>query len=175
MGGNEEPAVWPIIALVILLPLVIAGGVIGLVALLLGKARPADFQSRPSAASLGVEEALPQHVAHFVREEIRALEGWPEAWRTIYRGAVAPVGLVGVRAGSIRQAVRVLQRVRHGDDQIGLGTGAALASSLIGDHSFLVQKRDEHHLTGWTNGPWAFVAVSADRDTLRAFVEQFPY
>jgi hypothetical protein len=166
---------WLIIALVALLPLVIVGLVIGLVILAVSKARPADFQSRPPTASLGVEEVLPQRVAHFAREEVLALAGWPEAWRASYLGGRHPVELVGVRAGSIRQAVRVLQRVRHGDDQIGLGTRAALVSSLIGDHSFLIQKRHERHLTGWTNGPWAFVAISTDRDTLRAFVEQYPY
>jgi hypothetical protein len=165
----------PTIILIIGLPLVITGVVIGLVVLLLGKARPADFGSRPSAASLSVEDALPPQVDTFGREEMLALEEWPEAWRASYLGGRDPVELVGVRAGSIRGAVRALQRVRHGDELIGLGTRAALASSLIGDHSFLIQKRRERHLIGWTNGPWAFLATSTDRDTLRAFVEQFPY
>jgi hypothetical protein len=165
-------ALWLII---ILLPLAIAGAVIGLVTVLLGKARPADFQSRPPAASLSVDEALPPHVNDFGREDTLAVGGWPEAWQTTYLGGRGPVEMVGVRAGSIRQAVRVLQRVRHGDELLGLGTKAALASSLIGDHSFLIQKRRERHLIGWTNGPWTFVAISDDRDTLRAFVEQYPY
>jgi hypothetical protein len=165
----------PTLILIILLPLVITGVVIGLVALLLGKARPADFQSRPSTASLGVEDALPQQVDYFGREDMLAVAGWPDAWRVTYLGGCDPVKMVSVRAGSIRGAVRVLQSVRHGDDLIGLGTRAALASSLIGDHSFLIQRRHERHLIGWTNGPWAFLAVSTDRDTVRAFVEQFPY
>jgi hypothetical protein len=161
--------------IIILLPLTIAALVIGLVVIVLSKARPADFGSRPSAATLGVEEALPQRVDIFGREGVLALEEWPEAWRASYLGGRSPVELVGVRAGSIRQAVRVLQRVQHGDEVIGLGTKAALVSSLIGDHSFLIQRRREHHLIGWSNGPWAFIATSTNRDTLRAFVEQYPY
>jgi hypothetical protein len=165
----------PTIILIILLPLVITGVVIGLVVLLLGKARPADFGSRPSAASLSVEDALPQRVDTFGREDMVAVAEWPGAWQSTYLGGLEPVELVGVRAGSIRGAVQVLQRVRHGDELIGLGTRAALASSLIGDHSFLIQRRRERHLIGWTNGPWAFLAISTDLDMLRSFVEQYPY
>jgi hypothetical protein len=165
----------PTLILIILLPLGITGVVIGLVTLLLGKARPADFQARPSTASLGVEDVLPQQVDIFGREHMQAVAGWPDAWQATYLGSRDPVKVVSVRAGSIRGAVQVLQRVRHGDDLIGLGTRAALASSLIGDHSFLIQRRRERHLIGWTNGPWALLAISTDRDTLRAFVEQFPY